>query len=137
MGVYFVLLRPPLLPEDERAIGMTLGEAERNLPGLTVWLDRVFTVLGGQAIAVGLLAGFVVWIIARVRFSKLALSVLAGSGFFSVVLMSSVNFLLRSDFRWALLAPAGAWLLGVAALALSHDASRAAANRTHVSSQGR
>src|SRR5215211_3376406 len=81
MGVYFVLLRPPLLPEDERAIGMTLGEAERNLPGLTVWLDRVFTVLGGQAIAVGLLAGFVVWIIARVRFSKLALSVLAGSAF--------------------------------------------------------
>ena len=46
MGAYFVAVRPPLLPEDERAIGMTLVEAERNVPGLALWLDRVFAVLG-------------------------------------------------------------------------------------------
>jgi hypothetical protein len=118
MGAYFVAVRPPLLPEDERAIGMTLVEAQQNVPGLALWLDRVFAVLGGRAVAVGLLAGYVVWATRGKRVSNLALGVVAGAGLFSVFLMSGVNFLIHSDFRWALVAPAAAWLLGLMALAL-------------------
>jgi hypothetical protein len=129
MGAYFVAVRPPLLPEDERAIGMTLVDVERSLPGLALWLDRVFAVLGGQAIAVGLLAGYLVRMIARTRCSISALAALAGAGLFSVALMSGVNFLIRSDSKWALVTPAAAWLLGVLALALSPDPSRAFGNR--------
>jgi hypothetical protein len=133
MGAYFVAVRPPLLPEDERAIGMTLVEAERSVPGLALWLDRVFAVLGGQAIAVGLLAAHLVRVIVVTRSSTGALGVLAGAGLFSVVLMSGVNFLIRSDFKWTLVVPAAAWLLGVIALGLS----RSAAEPTSASSQGR
>lgn len=137
MGAYFVAVRPPLLPEDERAIGMTLVEAERSVPGLALWLDRVFAVLGGQAIAVGLLTGHLVRGIARTRPSMGTLAVLAGGGLFSAVLMSGVNFLIRSDFKWALVVPAAAWLLGIVALALSHGRSRASDNPTHVSARRR
>jgi hypothetical protein len=116
MGAYFVAVRPPLIPEDERAIGMTLVEAQRSVPGLVLWLDRVFAVLGGQAVAVGLLAGYIVWATRGKRVSNLAIGVVAGAGLFSVFLMSGMNFLIHSDFRWALVAPAAAWLLGLMAL---------------------
>lgn len=47
LGVYFVALRPPLLPEDARYIGATLPEIQAAVPGLERWLRHVFTVMGG------------------------------------------------------------------------------------------
>ena len=47
MGLYFMFLRPPLLPEDLRYMRTSLAEIEASLPGLLVWLRRVFWVMGG------------------------------------------------------------------------------------------
>jgi hypothetical protein len=47
LGAYFVLLRPPLLPEDPRFIGSSLPQIRAALPGLERWLNQVFNVMGG------------------------------------------------------------------------------------------
>jgi hypothetical protein len=47
LGVYFIALRPPMLPEDERFTGLSLEMIAS--PAIPVWLDRVFVVLGGHA----------------------------------------------------------------------------------------
>ncbi len=41
------------------------------------------------------------------------------TGLTTVVLMSAMNFVLHSDFRWVLVVPAVAWIIGVAAYASS------------------
>ena len=119
MGVYFLALRPTLLPEDERAIAGSQDEISRAAPGFAEWMDRVLIVLGGQAVATGLLVIAVIYLLSRAgRPSLLPLLLLGGAGLFSVILMSTINFLILSDFRWVLLAPALAWTGGVFALAL-------------------
>ena len=45
LGLYFALLRPPLLPEDPRFMGTTLAQIRADVPGLENWLKRVFTVM--------------------------------------------------------------------------------------------
>ena len=47
LGLYFVFVRPPLLPEDPRAMGTTLAQVEAAGPSLAGWLRRVFWVMGG------------------------------------------------------------------------------------------
>ena len=42
LGLYFVFIRPPLLPEDPRFMGTTLAEIQATVPGLLIWLRRVF-----------------------------------------------------------------------------------------------
>ena len=59
MGLYFVFVRPPLLPEDTRFMGATIGQIQTTLPGLEPWLARVFGVLGGFMFATGLLTVYV------------------------------------------------------------------------------
>jgi hypothetical protein len=123
MGFYFLRLRPTLLPEDERFIGLSLDALARVAPGLPVWLDRVFVVLGGHAMATGLLtlvAAIVLW--GSQRIPRTALALLLAAGLASVVLMSAVNFAIHSEFRWLLLAPALAWTIAVVLLGM--DSSR-------------
>ena len=43
LGLYFMYLRPPLLPEDLRYIGVTASDVQSAIPGLEGWLQRVFT----------------------------------------------------------------------------------------------
>jgi hypothetical protein len=38
LGLYFIVLRPPLLPEDPRFIGATLTPLRQTAPGLEPWL---------------------------------------------------------------------------------------------------
>lgn len=118
VGTYFIALRPPLLPEDLRFLKLaTIPE------GLVPWLRLVFAVLGGQMVASGLLlVPFVRNLRSRTGSGALDLACFVGAGLMSVGVMSVVNFMLRSDFRWVLLASALAW--GVAALLIR--ASRAA-----------
>lgn len=52
LGAYFILVRPPLLPEDVRYIGLNPDDIERQLPGLKSWLGHVFTVMGDHALRV-------------------------------------------------------------------------------------
>ncbi len=53
IGVFFIVLRLALLPEDLRFLGRSNSEIEQALPQLRTWLRRVFTVPGGHALAAG------------------------------------------------------------------------------------
>jgi hypothetical protein len=59
LGLYFVLLRPPLLPEDLRYMGASLSEVQFLVPGLLLWVRRVMWVMGGYLLATGLLTIYV------------------------------------------------------------------------------
>ena len=112
LGLYFILLRPSLLPEDTRFIGSSLAQIRAGLPGLEGWLHRVFTVMGGFIAGAGVLTVFVAWV-AMPAGLKGTSWVLALAGALTVALMSVTNFALNSDFRWLLLAPALVWLAGL------------------------
>jgi len=113
LGLYFVLLRPALLPEDTRYIGSSLEAIRAAVPGLERWLGHVFKVMGGFMVATGALTVLAAcrWLAKRERGTFAALAV---AGAASVELMSATNFFLHSDFRWLLLLPALLWLLGLA-----------------------
>ena len=120
MGSYFVFLRPPLLPEDIRFMGATIGQIQTALPGLEPWLARVFGVLGGFMFATGLLTVYVAATVFKTgRFG--ALAVIAVSGFASIGWMAITNFVIDSDFKWILLAFALPWVM---ALVLSRVGAR-------------
>jgi hypothetical protein len=53
LGLYFVFLRPPLLPEDLRSIGTSLAQGPAIVPRLLIWLRRVLWVMGGYMFATG------------------------------------------------------------------------------------
>ena len=38
LGLYFIFLRPPLLPEDTRFMGSSLAQVRAAVPGLEGWL---------------------------------------------------------------------------------------------------
>ncbi|TGT21767.1 hypothetical protein EN812_35795, partial [Mesorhizobium sp. M4B.F.Ca.ET.169.01.1.1] len=51
IGAFFMFLRPPLLPEDMRFVGLSLQQLQAEQPRMASWLERVFQVLGGYAVA--------------------------------------------------------------------------------------
>lgn len=112
LGLYFIILRPPLLPEDPRFMGSTLEQIRISVPGLEAWLRKVFTVMGGFMAGAGVLTVFVATVAMPLRL-KGASWALGVSGALTVVLMSATNFALHSDFRWLLLLPALVWLAGL------------------------
>lgn len=112
LGLYFIILRSPLLPEDPRFMGTTLVQLRAAVPGLEAWLNKVFTVMGGFMAGVGVLTVFVATVAMPARL-KGSLWALALSGVLTVALMSATNFALHSDFRWVLLLPALLWLSGL------------------------
>ena len=118
LGVYFAVLRPPLLPEDPRYIGSTLPAIQAALPGLARWLSRVFTVMGGFIAGAGALTVFVAATSVPARTPGTGW-VLALVGVMTVGLMSATNFALDSDFKWVLLAPVVLWLAGLASYILN------------------
>lgn len=116
LGIYFALLRPPLLGEDLRYIGIT-GEAAGSMTGFADWLAMVFIVLGGFSASTGVALGYLaIWILPSRP--KGAGIVIAAVTSFGPVLMSVVNFALLSDFRWLLFAPAVMSVSGVIAYTL-------------------
>ena len=112
LGLYFIFLRPPLLPEDPRFMGATLEQIRISLPGLEAWLRKVFTVMGGFMAGAGVLTVFVATAAmpVRLRGAPWAIGV---SGALTVALMSATNFVLHSDFKWLLLLPALVWFAGL------------------------
>ena len=113
LGLYFAVLRPPLLPEDPRFMGSTLAQAQEALPGLLIWLRRVFWVMGGYIFTTGLLTVYVALTAFRSR-ARGAASVVAVSGLASIGLMVVVNFVIASDFRWLILSFALPWAVALA-----------------------
>ncbi len=112
LGLYFIVLRPPLLPEDPRFMGTTLVQLRAAVPGLEGWLKKVFTVMGGFMAGAGVLTVFVAAVAMPPRLKGTSWA-LALSGVLTVALISATNFALHSDFRWVLLVPAVMWLAGL------------------------
>jgi len=46
MGLYFIFVRPPFLPEDPRYMGTSFEQIRIVIPGLLLWLRQVFHVMG-------------------------------------------------------------------------------------------
>ncbi len=113
MGLYFAVLRPPMLPEDARYLGASLATLEDAAPGLSEWLRHVFWVMGGFMFATGLLTFYVAVTAFRAR-ARGATVMAAIGGASSVGSMVAVNFLIASDFRWQLLLLALVWTLALA-----------------------
>ena len=125
LGGYFMLERPPLLPEDLRYMGSSSIQVEALLPRLASWLRNVFIVMGGFIVVCRVLTIFL-----GVRAVPLRLqgtgTALGCAGLLTVATMSWTNFVLDSDFKWLLLAPAVAWLLGLVSYGACRRAEHAA-----------
>jgi len=112
LGLYFIVLRPSVLPEDARFMDTTAAQIQDAVPGLERWLQKVFMVMGGFIASTGVLAVLVAAVAMPARRNGTSWAI-GLSGGFSVALMSAANFALRSDFRWMLLVPALLWLAGL------------------------
>ena len=112
MGIYFVLLRPSLLPEDIRYIGSTLQNTKENIPDLLKWLQKVFWVLGGYIFTTGLLTVFISLTSFRKRLPGTFIIVVL-VGISSIGLMTVVNFMIGSDFKWVLLTFTLPWIIAL------------------------
>ena len=93
-------------------MGSTLAQVQEALPGLLIWLRRVFWVMGGYIFTTGLLTVYVALTAFRSR-ARGAASVVAVSGFASIGLMVVVNFVIASDFRWLILSFALPWAVAL------------------------
>jgi hypothetical protein len=112
LGFYFMVLRPPLLPEDLRFMGTTFAAIRAAAPGFEAWLQTVFFVMGGFMAGAGVLTVFVATVAMPLRLRGTA-SAIALSGVATVATMSAANFVLHSDYRWLLLMPVLIWLAGL------------------------
>ena len=104
---------PPLLSGDARYIGAPARQILETVLGLALWLRRMFWVMDRYIVTTGVLMLFVANTGLRSGDAG-ALGVLALTGTTSLGCMAAVNFMLRSDFRWALLGVESNW--GVALL---------------------
>ena len=87
----------------------SMAQIETHVPRLLIWLKRVFWVMGGYIFSSGLLTVYLALTGFRQRIPGAAMAVgLAGAK--SIGLMTSVNFILNSDFRWHLFALALFWI---------------------------
>jgi steroid 5-alpha reductase family enzyme len=107
-GLYFILVRPPLLPEDVRYMALPAAQFEAVKPQLESWLAHVFQVLGGYVLATGVLTITLAATSFRAHHWGAAVGALIG-GAASIGLMAVVNFVINSDFRWILLGMALLW----------------------------
>ena len=112
LGLYFMVLRPALLPEDPRFMGTTLEQLRLAAPGLEGWLQKVFTVMGGFMAGAGVLTVWVARVAMRAGLKGTSWALVL-AGVLTVALMSATNFALQSDFRWLLLVPAVVWTTGL------------------------
>jgi hypothetical protein len=112
MGCYFVFFRPALLPEDLSYIGTSEAEIGRLIPGLAVWLKKVFIVLGGYVFTSGLLMSYPGIGNNQTKGPSL-LIVISLTGLSSIVMMTVVNFIIDSDFKWLLLLFTTPWIFSL------------------------
>jgi hypothetical protein len=107
IGGYFLFLRPPLLPEDLRFIGVASPATFAGVR-LAAWLQKVFWVLGGFILTCGIYTTYSALVILRRR-DKGSITLLSVTGVTSVGWFAFVNLLLGSDFRVPLVILAGLW----------------------------
>ena len=107
-GLYFILLRPPLLPEDVRFMALPAAQFDLLRPRLEAWLVHVFRVMGGYVLATGVLTVTLAATSFRAHHAGAAIGALIG-GAASIGWMAVVNFMIDSDFKWVLLGMALLW----------------------------
>ncbi len=112
MGIYFIFLRPSLLPEDLRYMNISLSAAQNNISNLTGWLQNVFWVMGSYIFTTGLLTMYVAQTSFRTR-THGAFVVILIAGITSIGSMTIVNFILQSDFKWVLLTFTLPWIMSL------------------------
>ena len=108
IGLYFIFLRPPLLPEDVRFMSLSSAQLDVVRPHFEAWLTQVFRVFGGYILATGVLTITLAATSFRAHHRGAAVGAAIG-GAASIGLMAAVNFSIDSDFKWVLLAIAVAW----------------------------
>ena len=111
-GLYFLLLRPPLLPEDIRYMGLGEAQLAAVRPRLEAWLTHVFRVMGGYVLATGVLTVTLAATAFRAHQWGAGLGALMG-GAVSIGWMAVVNFMIDSDFKWSLVAMALVWAISM------------------------
>ena len=107
-GLYFIVLRPPLLPEDLRYMGLSAGQLDIVRPRLEAWLSNVFLVMGGYVLATGALTITLAATSFRAHHWGAAIGALIG-GAASIGLMAAENFVINSDFKWMIFLMALLW----------------------------
>jgi len=112
-GLYFLLVRPALLPEDVRYMVLTASQLDPVRPQLERWLAQVFQVMGGYVLATGVLTITIAATSFRAHHWVAAIGVLIG-GVASIGWMAAVNFVINSDFKWILLGMALLWASSLA-----------------------
>lgn len=125
IGVYFIFLRPSLLPEDIRFMQLSVGEVAAIGPRLQAWHAQVFRVLGGFALGTGLLTVALAATSFRARSPIAVVGAILG-GAASIGLMAFVNFTIDSDFKWFLLGCSTLWALSLIAFCVEEWAARGA-----------
>ena len=112
IGVYFIFIRPPLLPEDLRYMQITLPMEQDKMQGLQMWLKKVFWVMGCYIFTTGLLTIFITFTSFRTR-TRGVYGIVAFSGISSIGAMTVVNFMIGSDFKWILLIFILPWVIAL------------------------
>ena len=108
IGLYFLLLRPVLLPEDIRFMSLSEAQLESVRPQMEEWLSLVFQVMGGYVLVTGVLTVTLALTAFREHDRGVGIGALAG-GISSIGLMTVVNFSIGSDFKWILLTAGLLW----------------------------
>ena len=131
IGAYFIFLRPPLLIEDVRYMHLSTAELTAIGPRIGPWLTQVFRVLGGYALATGLLTVALATTAFRARHPAVAAGAfIAGAS--SIGLMAVVNFAIDSNFKWHLFGVALVWLMSAVAFGAEAWVARLAARKSTV-----
>ena len=112
MGLYFIFIRPTLLPEDLRYMGSALQNVNDNIPGLANWLQKVFWVMGAYIFTTGLLTVFISFTSFRNHLHG-AFGIVTLAGISSIGSMTVVNFMIGSDFKWLLLIFTLPWIISL------------------------
>ena len=112
MGIYFVFMRPPLLPEDLRYVQTNLSVINNSTTGLSSWLQKVFWVMGSYIFTTGFLTIFIAITSFRKRAPE-AFIIVAIAGISSIGSMTVVNFIIDSDFKWMLFAFTLPWIISL------------------------
>ena len=120
MGVYFLWLRPPLLPEDIRFMALSDAELQAVRPNLEAWLSHVFQVMGGFVAATGVLTITLAATSFRAHRRGAGIGALV-AGIASIGLMAGVNFAIDSDFKWLQLGMALIWPISLAVFWLEEN----------------
>lgn len=93
-------------------MSITAENITAAVPALSRWLRRVFSVLGGFISTTGVLVIYVAN--TGVRSGNFgAVVILAVAGLASLGWMTVVNFIIRSAFRWGLVALDGFWFISL------------------------